>query len=89
MLYDETQIAKAFRDAEVENNPAQKEKVCNGKHNKDAGLMLSNVTAKWSEASVENTLTGINIEVVLILHSIFIEYLIYLICRLALGNFWL
>ncbi|KAG5877234.1 hypothetical protein JTB14_025356 [Gonioctena quinquepunctata] len=70
MLYDETQVAKAIRKAEMlelqRNGEKEKDlsKSMNGVAGKsDLGIVLSNATAKWSEASTENTLTNINLKV--------------------------
>ncbi|XP_074025677.1 probable multidrug resistance-associated protein lethal(2)03659 isoform X3 [Leptinotarsa decemlineata] len=68
MLYDETQIAKAIRRAEILEHNGDKEKdiskSINGVTNKtDPGIFLNNATAKWSEASTENTLTNINLKI--------------------------
>ncbi|KAJ8916764.1 hypothetical protein NQ315_013969 [Exocentrus adspersus] len=69
MLYDETQIAKAIRNAEMHKKKSETEKkptVLNGNVSNDIdglGIYIKNATAKWSEASVDNTLTNINLTV--------------------------
>lgn len=69
LLYDETQIAKAVRKAELENKKngsAKTETILNGSVDKDSdgfGIFMKNASAKWSEASSENTLTNLNLTV--------------------------
>ncbi|KAJ8926774.1 hypothetical protein NQ314_020824 [Rhamnusium bicolor] len=65
MLYDETQIAKAIRKSEMAQN-GKNETILNGALNKktdDFGIFMKNATAKWSEASVENTLSNLDLTV--------------------------
>ncbi|RZC36194.1 multidrug resistance-associated protein, partial [Asbolus verrucosus] len=63
MLYDETQIAKELKRLQQESKDSKH--VANGlsvaKLSGELGVFMKNATAKWSEASSENTLNGINV----------------------------
>lgn len=66
MLYDETLIAKQKR--KKEKAEMKKEAVpstsFNGVNSKpELGVYLTNATAKWSSASIDNTLTNITLKV--------------------------
>lgn len=67
LLYDETQVAKNIRKSEIAKKKDNQNKV-NGEINgieskEELGLSLTNASAKWSEVSVENTLTNLNLKV--------------------------
>lgn len=67
LLYDETQIAKNKRTQEralKTNKHEQINNETNGISNHDEiGIFLSNATAKWTEHSIDNTLTNLNLKV--------------------------
>lgn len=67
LLYDETQIAKSKRNLEMaksENKQNETQRSLNGIDSKqELGVYLTNATAKWTEHSVDNTLTNLNIKV--------------------------
>ncbi|KAH0815457.1 hypothetical protein GEV33_007334 [Tenebrio molitor] len=64
MLYDETQIAQELKKLQQDKSN-QKDNLVNGytveQLSGDLGVFMKNATAKWSEASTENTLNNINI----------------------------
>ncbi|CAG9823622.1 unnamed protein product [Phaedon cochleariae] len=67
MMYDETQIAKANRKSEMMwKGKAESDlsKSMNGVGTqKELGISLTNASAKWSESSMDNTLSDINLKV--------------------------
>lgn len=67
LLYDETQIAKNKRKMETEKHRNEYEKINNDtneiNNKEEIGIFVSNATAKWTEHSVDNTLTNVNFKV--------------------------
>lgn len=58
MLYDETQIAKELKQKQAEG----KNVISNGiDASREIGVFLNNASAKWSEASSDNTLNNVNL----------------------------
>lgn len=62
MLYDETKLILDYKNSDLiinnlNGNDVEKEKV------KESGIVMSNVTAKWTDQSSDNTLTDISLEV--------------------------
>lgn len=79
LLYDETQIAKNKRSLESAKKKAKYEKTdeeVNGISIKEeTGIFLSNATAKWTENSVDNTLTDVNLKVIFFIYFIKLKYI--------------
>lgn len=70
LLYEETEIAKAVRRAEMEQSKkygnVKTETTLNGSLDREPegfGIFMKNATAKWSEASTDNTLSNITLTV--------------------------
>ncbi|XP_060519010.1 probable multidrug resistance-associated protein lethal(2)03659 isoform X2 [Cylas formicarius] len=65
MLYEETEIAKAIRSAEIAKNEKDEKYKFNGdfRRSHELGISLKNATARWSESSLDNTLTNITLQV--------------------------
>ncbi|CAH1987634.1 unnamed protein product [Acanthoscelides obtectus] len=72
MLYDETQLAKAIKAKDFHEKQNAKPEDKNGKAGeqsyggdttKEPCVVLTNATAKWSDGSMDNTLTDLNLKV--------------------------
>nr|CAH7729852.1 unnamed protein product [Callosobruchus chinensis] len=72
MLYDETQLAKAIKAKHFHDRQNEKSGGENGKagersngvdSSKEPCIVLTNATAKWSDGSLDNTLSNLNLKV--------------------------
>lgn len=63
MMYDETELASELREFERKQSKEKRHLVKSLDDEKEKGIFIRNATAKWTDSSVDNTLTNVTLSV--------------------------